>query len=590
MAGGKETPRQKMIGMMYLVLTALLALNVSKTILDAFVNIEENIQKSNISHHDRGTAFSSEVNSEIKTTPNTADNFAKIEKLKIVYKKMQEVDKLTAPMIVAIDNLKIELLKESKEAVDVYKDRDENTILWKKYDPVNYPCLPVRMNLMAVQGKDEYDIPMDVLIGEDIRKPNGKGMDLWKKYLKYRADLVECVGTYKLVEKPRKFKSKEINEFNSNLDLVKKVKEMVNSNKQCDIEEDGQVLEEIYLMLTKSEFVKSQNTEGKVHWIGAMFDHVPIVACLATLSTMQQEILSARAMALSHLKSKVSTGEYSFNKILPLAYGPEIATAGDDIELRVMMAAFDSDNQPEVTGPGQIKVDGGQGIIKLKAGATDMTLSGTVSIKNKSGVKKTEKWTHEVKIMQPQANASLPEMNVLYRGYENKLMALASGYDQTVPSISNGVSMTPSTFSIEGKQIKGYIVKPSGPSRECTVSISGQNSITKKTVNLGSFKFRVKDLPPPTCYFGKAPNGGRALKGDKVLSARYEDSPLNASFTVVSWEMEFMGRSAQGTGNVINAQAEALLKQAKTNSTASFLVKYRGPDKKDRQSAVVVKF
>ena len=43
MAGGKETPRQKMIGMMYLVLTALLALNVSKSILDAFVSIEENI-------------------------------------------------------------------------------------------------------------------------------------------------------------------------------------------------------------------------------------------------------------------------------------------------------------------------------------------------------------------------------------------------------------------------------------------------------------------------------------------------------------------------------------------------------------------
>ena len=36
MAGAKETPRQKMIGMMYLVLTALLALNVSADILDAF--------------------------------------------------------------------------------------------------------------------------------------------------------------------------------------------------------------------------------------------------------------------------------------------------------------------------------------------------------------------------------------------------------------------------------------------------------------------------------------------------------------------------------------------------------------------------
>ena len=54
MAGGKETPRQKMIGMMYLVLTALLALNVSKSILDAFVNIEENIQVGNITEYERG--------------------------------------------------------------------------------------------------------------------------------------------------------------------------------------------------------------------------------------------------------------------------------------------------------------------------------------------------------------------------------------------------------------------------------------------------------------------------------------------------------------------------------------------------------
>ena len=36
MAGSKETPRQKMIGMMYLVLTAMLALNVDSAILERF--------------------------------------------------------------------------------------------------------------------------------------------------------------------------------------------------------------------------------------------------------------------------------------------------------------------------------------------------------------------------------------------------------------------------------------------------------------------------------------------------------------------------------------------------------------------------
>jgi gliding motility-associated protein GldM len=46
MAGGKETPRQKMVGLMYLVLTALLALQVSNTILDKFVFIDESLQYS----------------------------------------------------------------------------------------------------------------------------------------------------------------------------------------------------------------------------------------------------------------------------------------------------------------------------------------------------------------------------------------------------------------------------------------------------------------------------------------------------------------------------------------------------------------
>ena len=46
MAGYKETPRQKMIAMMYLVLTALLALNVSKSMLDAFIVVNESMEST----------------------------------------------------------------------------------------------------------------------------------------------------------------------------------------------------------------------------------------------------------------------------------------------------------------------------------------------------------------------------------------------------------------------------------------------------------------------------------------------------------------------------------------------------------------
>ena len=46
MGGGKETPRQKMVGLMYLVLMALLAMNVSKEIINAFVTLNNKLENS----------------------------------------------------------------------------------------------------------------------------------------------------------------------------------------------------------------------------------------------------------------------------------------------------------------------------------------------------------------------------------------------------------------------------------------------------------------------------------------------------------------------------------------------------------------
>lgn len=45
---GRETPRQKLIAMMYLVLTALLALNLSKDVINAFVVVNDTVKKTNL--------------------------------------------------------------------------------------------------------------------------------------------------------------------------------------------------------------------------------------------------------------------------------------------------------------------------------------------------------------------------------------------------------------------------------------------------------------------------------------------------------------------------------------------------------------
>jgi hypothetical protein len=576
MAGGKETPRQKMIGMMYLVLTALLALNVSKSILDAFVAIEENTQKGNIAQLDRGNGFMADVKSEITTTKGP-DQKAKLDKLKRVLKQMEDVDKLTATLIQDIDKIKMEILEKSGEDVKKIANNEEEVIIWEKGEG----CKPTRMHLMAVQAKDQYDVPMHEIVGEDIKNPTGAGKKLWEDFNKYRSDLCSMIGTYKDGGKAFAFKPKDINEFKDNKALAVEVDKMIMSSKAnlkrdakgkaLDLGEDGQVLKDIYINLTKPERVKQHELEG-VHWIGMTFDHSPLVAAVASLSSMQQDILSARAMALAHLKSKVSTGEYSFNKIMPLAYGPSIANNGDEAEILVMMAAFDSDNQPTVTGGGPAVVKDGQARIKVKVnGGAEMPLSGTITIKNKAGVPKTENWNWNIKIMKPQGTVSLPDMNVLYRGYDNRIEGVASGYDQTILA-GNGVALT--------KTGTGWIGKP-GAGKEATISISGKNSVTNKTVSLGSYKFRVRNLPKPSLYFGGAEDGGQASKAETRLFAKYgPEIPLNVTFQVLSWELNISGapRPARGTGNSIAGEGQTFLKQAKPGSMVSFMTQVKGPD------------
>jgi hypothetical protein len=576
MAGGKETPRQKMIGMMYLVLTALLALNVSKSILDAFVAIEENIQKANIVQADRGTGFYNDVTSELAATKG-ADQEAKKKKLNFVIGQMDKINKETEDLIKFIDELKVEVLKSAGEGVDTYKDKDHESILWLKQDGAK----PSRMNLAAVQGQDKYDEPMLVLgINEDIKNPKGKGAELWKRYNDFRSKIVEIAGTYQMpgAEKSFSITPKAINEFETNQDLTKQVIAMVEGSK-ANLKEDQQVLVDLYMMLTKKQTNEVHDMKG-VHWIGMTFDHSPLVAAIASLSSMQQDVLSARALAMAHYKGKVSTGEYSFNKIMPLAYGPAVANNGDDIELQVMMAAFDSDNQPTVVveggASGEVTYPGnGQGVVKFRAGGSTMTVSGTVSIKNKAGVPKTEKWSHEILIMKPQGSIELPDLNVLYRGYPNKVSPTASGYPTTVLTGENV------TLSKSGDM---YIASP-GKGKSAFLTVSGK-SADGKTVKLKRAEYRVSNMPDPVLYWGSAKSGEKAAKSATLLLAKYPpEIPLKAEFSVIKWSCfapGLKGAPPTGSGSSV-AAASQLINAVPPGTGVSFNATVRGPDGIARQ-------
>jgi len=568
MAGGKETPRQKMIGMMYLVLTALLALNVSKSILDAFVAIEENIQISNENEFQRGEEKLAELKekSEDKSVPDA------MKKAKLLMKTVEEIDKMTAARIKEIDDLKMEILTACGESTSEVGGKE--SIIFEKFPAGSLK--PTRMKLDHVEGKDKYDEPMHIMIGDEITAPSGKGMDLWNNYNKFRNDLTEIIASSMPSEgKKFFFKAPKINEYKDLTDLYSKIdKSIAASNVSPD---DKDVIKKIYASLTKNE--RSEVHEVKnVHWIGKTFDHAPSVAALASLSSMQKEILTARADAVALIRARVGGGEYSFNKIMALAYGPEIANSGEEVEVQVLMAAFDSDKKPIVTMGGSTVSDvrDGKAYIKTKGSGAEMKLGGTITILNKSGVAKTLPWEKTIKIMKPQGTVSLPEMNMLYRGYNNIVEGVASGYDETVLS-GSGVSLTKS-----GGQ---YIGRVSGTGREASITVSGRNNVTKKTESLGVFKFRVSNLPPPQLYLGTLSNGGTAsasaVKAMSALFMKYPpEIPLKAVFEVGTWEVSVSGapRTVQGSGKSLSPEALNLIKQARPGNTVSISGKFKGPN------------
>ncbi|OHX67412.1 type IX secretion system motor protein PorM/GldM [Flammeovirga pacifica] len=144
MAGGKETPRQRMIGLMYLVLMAMLALNVSNTVLDKFIDIEKSLEEANkvkVQENDR------QLHS-IEEAVKKKNNAITQEALKEATALRAETIKVTD----LIEDLKKEIIKVSGGI----EDGD-------------------------LKGKSDTQIPAEIMIGVEGAKKKGKAYDLEKK-------------------------------------------------------------------------------------------------------------------------------------------------------------------------------------------------------------------------------------------------------------------------------------------------------------------------------------------------------------------------------------------------------------------------
>ncbi|WP_378178732.1 gliding motility protein GldM [Aquimarina sp. SS2-1] len=119
MAGGKLSPRQKMINLMYLVFIAMMALNMSKEVLSAFGLMNEKLTEDNTVTTERNQAFLGGLAEKVSEQP------AKYKPLK---EKADIINEKSNEFTAYIDDVKAVILKDVDDPTD-YQVMDKNAVL-----------------------------------------------------------------------------------------------------------------------------------------------------------------------------------------------------------------------------------------------------------------------------------------------------------------------------------------------------------------------------------------------------------------------------------------------------------------------------
>src|ERR1700761_8843192 len=138
MAGGKQTPRQRMMGILYLVLLGLIALDVPDSLLDAFKAIGDSLSasKTNVQTGIDNT-FTAFEKTKLKDEP---------ERSKDPYARAKEASKVSDELNNYVEQLKKEMINRSggfEPAINDYKGREN---------------IDISADMMVTRGKAAYDL------------------------------------------------------------------------------------------------------------------------------------------------------------------------------------------------------------------------------------------------------------------------------------------------------------------------------------------------------------------------------------------------------------------------------------------------
>ncbi|RYZ94362.1 MAG: gliding motility protein GldM, partial [Sphingobacteriaceae bacterium] len=174
MAGGKQTPRQRMIGILYLVLLGLIALSIPDSLMDAFKNITDSLDQSRTN-----------VTTGIQNTYSAFEKtklVAEPERAKKPYADAKEASRVADELNSYIESLKSKLIEEgggiSETTGDVAK-RDNVDISpriminEKNADILKQKIEDTRSRLFSLLGNDAAGVNFS-LNTADLKRAGGK--------------------------------------------------------------------------------------------------------------------------------------------------------------------------------------------------------------------------------------------------------------------------------------------------------------------------------------------------------------------------------------------------------------------------------
>jgi gliding motility-associated protein GldM len=166
MAGGKETPRQKMIGMMYLVLTALLALQVSSAVLEKFAIINETLDGLIKTGNEKSESILASIVKDAgeSTVPSVVTAKQNAEKVRELTKStLKSIDDIKKQMLIISKTDKIDEKFIANHGSDVATMMIDKNVPWgKKYQDLlkNYTAELTKLSGMKFEKLDKAPAEM----------------------------------------------------------------------------------------------------------------------------------------------------------------------------------------------------------------------------------------------------------------------------------------------------------------------------------------------------------------------------------------------------------------------------------------------